>query len=381
MNDFNFLDIDSKQIYEDLIKDFEKAYGEILYAGDERRIFLSQMVPALVALKSNINQTGKQNLLSYAVDESLDNLGNDLYSTERLQPTKAIAKGLITLTGEQVRIITVPAGKRVTPDGQLFFIVKDEVSILPGETSKECVLEAMETGTKYNNFLAGRIMHIVDTVPFVASIVNTETTYNGGEIEENARYRLRCRLSNKSKSTTGPDDAYKYFAMTADSSISDVDVSSPSPGVVEMVVLLENGELPSDEILNKVLEQTSRRDRRPLTDKVLATKPNIINYDINIKYYIDETYLADELSIRKVIEGNNMDYIDGAVRNYVNWQHEKLGRSINPDMLLFYIQNSYMIDGKTPICRVEINSPTYTEINSKSVAKALNISVEYGGLL
>ena len=380
MSNFNFLKIDANKIYAELINDFETASGEILFAGDERRIFLSQLVPVLVALKSDINETGKQNLLAYSMDDRLDNLGQDIYNTVRLQATKAIARALITLTGPQARTVTIPSGKRVTPDGNIFFIIKEEVTILPNETTKECILEAVEAGAEYNDFLPGQIKHITDPIPYVASIENTEVSHDGGDLESDQRYRVRCKLSNKGKSTTGPADSYKYIAMAADIAVDDVYVYSPSAGVVELVVLLIDGGIPSSDILNKVLESVSAKDKRPLTDNVQVSAPAVIDYNVNIKYYIDSSFSAEEISIRKAVEGINLDYKNGAVRDYIKWQYAKLGRSINPDMLLFYLQNCYKYNDKTVIQRVEINSPIYTSVDFKSVAKPDNITVTYGGL-
>lgn len=380
MSDFNFLKIDANKIYSELINDFEAASGEVLYNGDERRIFISQLVPVLVALKSEINETGKQNLLAYSMGDNLDNLGIDIYDTTRLQANKAIAKGKITLVGPQARLITIPSGKRVTPDGNLFFIIKDEVTIMPNETTKECVLEAIEAGVKYNNFLPGQIKNITDPIPYVSSIENIETSHDGSDIESDQRYRVRCKLSNKGKSTTGPTDSYRYNAMSADVSIKDVYPYSPSPGVVELVVLLNDGGIPTTELLNKVIAKTSAKDIRPLTDNVQAVAPTSVNYNIDIKYFIDKDFASEELSIRKAVEGVNLNKEDGAIRDYIKWQYSELGRSVNPDMLLFYLQNSYTRNDKTAISRVEITSPLYTNVNEKSIAKPGTITVTYGGL-
>jgi len=380
LSDFNFLKIDANKIYSELINDFEAASGEVLYNGDERRIFISQLVPVLVALKSEINETGKQNLLAYSMGDNLDNLGIDIYDTTRLQANKAIAKGKITLVGPQARLITIPSGKRVTPDGNLFFVIKDEVIIMPNETTKECVLEAVETGVKYNNFLPGQIKNITDPIPYVSTIENTETSYDGSDVESDQRYRVRCKLSNKGKSTTGPTDSYKYIAMSADVSIKDIYPYSPSPGVVELVVLLNDGGIPTTELLNKVVAKASAKDIRPLTDNVQAVAPTEVNYNINIKYFIDKDFASEEMTIRKAVEGVNLNNDDGAIRDYIKWQYSELGRSVNPDMLLFYLQNSYTRNDKTAISRVEITSPTYTNVNEKSIAKPGTITVTYGGL-
>lgn len=384
-NEINFIEIDAEKIYTQLLTDFEAAYGETLYPGDERRIFLQQLALILTGVKSNINDSAKQNLLRYARGDILMAIGQDFYNTEVIEPEKSSCKGIIKLVAIQNKDIFIEAGKRVTPDGTLYFIVKNSVIIPTGVIEKECELEALEAGEKYNGFVAGQIKSIVDPIPFVESIVNIDTSSGGADVEDYERYRERCRLAPESYSTAGPDKAYEYFAKSADANISDVKIISPSPGVIKIVPLLKNGEIPGQDILDKIYDKTNDKSKRPLTDKVEVDVPTIINYNIDITYFLDKEHQTEESKFRKVIEGENLDYSDGAVREYINWQQEKLGRTINPDELRYRIQNAATytgIDNKsyTSVRRIIVNSPSLTSIGDTEIAKVGIITLTYGGL-
>lgn len=384
MSDVNFIETDAQKIYEKIINDFEAAYGETLYPSDERRIFIQQLIAVIVGIRNDINDSARQNLLRYARDDKLDAMGFDLYGTERLQPQKASCSGKIKLVAIQNDDVQVPSGKRVTPDGTIFFKVKDDVIIDAGEIEKDCMLEAVDSGEDYNGFLSGQIKNIVDPIPLVESIINTDTSGGGANLESNDSYRERCRLAPESYSTAGPDKAYEYFAKSADTSISDVKIISPSPGTVKIIPLLTNGDIPNQHILDKVYAECSPRDRRPLTDSVEIDIPTVINYDIDIIYYLDREHQTEELQFRHAIEGKNLDFSDGAIREYINWQQEKLGITINPDELRYRIQNAatYISSIKTytAVRRIVLTSPNYMGIADTEVAKVGNITVTYGGL-
>lgn len=385
MNDINFVEVNAQKIYQELINDFESSLGEVLYPTDERRIFLQQIAQVFVGFKNEINDSARQNLLRYARDEKLNGIGEDFYNTQRLQPMKATCKGKVTLTTIQPIDIVIENGKRVTPDGILYFQVKETITIKAGQIDKEIILEATETGSNYNNFIPGQIKNIVDPIPYVKSIINIETSYGGAKIEDDEHYKQRCKLAPQSYSTAGPEGAYKYFALSADSTISDVEVLSPTPGVVKLVVLQEGGIIPEQTILDKVSNELSNKKRRPLTDNVQVVSAAAITYNINLTYYIDKEHKADELQYRKLIEGENLDFNDGAIRDYINWQQEKLGRGINPDELRYRIQNaaSYNTSDNriyTAVRRIQLNTPIFTEILNTEVAKVGTIIVNYGGL-
>lgn len=375
MSEINFVTADAQTINEQLVKDFEAVLGTVLYPGDERRIFLQQQTQVLVALWNAINDTGRQNLLRYARGAVLDALG-ERTDTIRLPAQKAKATLRFTLSSAQPNQVIVPAGTRVTPDGALYFATVEHLTIPAGQTAGDVTVEAAAGGTQYNGFAAGQIQTIVDPIPYVASVVNIDESAGGSDEEPDddgvniwSGYRGRIRESASKYSSAGPVDAYIYWAKTADVNIQDVAVTSPAAGEVVITVLMKDGELPSQAVLDAVLATCSDKKRRPLTDHVTAAAPTSVEYDITLTYYIDESRAAEEAAIRTAVEGGG-----GAVEQYQAWQGSKLGRAINPDYLRQLIFNA----GAN---RVDVTDPVYTELEPDEVATIGTVNVTYGGLL
>ncbi|TGE36895.1 baseplate J/gp47 family protein [Desulfosporosinus fructosivorans] len=386
MSEINFVEVDAAQIQADMIRQFEQVLGENLYPADERLMFLQQETQVVVGLKNLINDSARQNLLRYARGDVLDALG-ELYGDrgKRLSAQSAITTLKITLSVIQPSNYLIRAGKRVTPDGMLYYATSSDVTILAGQLTAEVKGIATEVGSQYNGYIAGQIKTMVDPIPYVLSIVNTDTSSGGTDIEGDDNYRERLRILPESLSTAGPEGAYIFWAKSADSTIIDVAVDSPSPCVVRIVPLLEEGGIPSQSILDAVLAITSAKDKRPLTDQVQVEAPTVVSYDIALTYYLDEKLSADEIKYRQAIEGEKLDVgVDSAVYEYISWQQSELGISVSPDMLRYFIQSAAQYQQssitKTAVKRIALTSPVYADITSTQVAKVGTITVAYGGL-
>jgi len=387
LSNLNFVEVDAGKIQQEMVRDFQNELRETFNPSDERLMFLQQETPVIVGLKNNINDAARQNLLRYARDEKLDALG-EFYGErgKRLTAEKAVVPLRITLSAVQpTNYIITKENIVVTPDGKLDFEGTVDIMIPSGQLTADTIGQAAEVGAGYNGFIAGQIKNIVKPIPYVVSIVNTDASTGGKDIEDNDSYRARIQLLPESFSTAGPEGAYIFWAKTADSSIVDVDVDSPSPCVIMITPLLKDGGIPTQGIIDKVLEVTSPKDRRPLSDHVQAQIPTIINYDITLTYYLDKNHSTSEKRYRQAIEGENLDCgADSAVAKYVSWQQSVLGLAISPDTLRFFIQAAaqYQLgnDIKTAVKRIDFTAPAYTAIARTQVAKAGVIAVTYGGL-
>lgn len=366
MGEIKFIEIDAESIGNQMIKDFETALGETLYPGDERRIFLMQANPIIVGLKNEINDTAKQNLLSYARGENLDALGGPV---ERLPAQKAKVTLQWTLSAAQPGPITIPAGRRGSPDGVMYFANSVDLIIPAGQLSGTVIAEATLAGIAYNDFTPGQINKIVDPMPYVASVTNIDTSKGGSDVEDDVSYRERIWLSSDSYSTAGPEGAYIFWAKSADANIADVKPISPSPCVVDIVVLMKDGELPSQAVLDAVVAAVTPKNRRPMSDNVSAVAPTEDTYNIDLTYYISNERKTEEAAIRSLIEDAG-----GAVDQYKAWQHAELGRDVNPDELRRYM----LMAGAF---RINITSPVFTAVVDDNVAKCGTVNVVYGGLI
>lgn len=364
MNDIAFIETDPNIILEKLVKDYEELTGETLYPGDERRIFLYNQAQIIVSLKTTQNEGLKSNLVRYARKDKLDSIG-EFTDTLRLGAKFAKSKAEFVLKATLSSDFIISKGTKLTPDGKLFFETSEDLIIHKGDIQGIIDIQAVEPGSKYNGFLPGQIKNLVMAIDNILEVSNIDTTSGGSLVEDDENYRNRIRLAPKKFSVAGPDGAYEYHAKSSHNLIEDVKVFSPSPGVVRLVILLKDGEIPTKSILDTVYNNVSAKDKRPLTDKVEVTAPNIVNYDINITYYILKENYLDENKIKLAV--------NEAVEAYKLWQKSTLGKSINPDYLRKLILNA-------GVNRVVVTAPSFQNIDIDKVSIAKNINVVYGGL-
>lgn len=360
MSDLKFIETNASEIYEIVIGSLESKCGADLYPGDERRIFGEAIVPLVVALFNAVNDACRQKMLRYARGEVLDALGErenvtrsaavSATTTERFSLNTAISENII-----------IPKGTRVTSDYTNYFATDTTAVLAAGDTFVDVPVTAETGGSSANGITIGQINVLVDTVPYIDSVSNIAATSGGSDEETDDAYRDRIRTSGASLSVAGPPNAYKYWAMEADSTVADAAVGSPSPGVVLITPICYGGEIPDESILAKVLEKCSADDIRPLTDLVRVQAPSVETYDIELKYYTTE---ADESACVETIEGDG-----GAIDKYVYWQGSALNRDINPDYLRKLILAPNWSNDAVGAVRVEVISPTFKELNSTTVAK------------
>lgn len=363
MADFDFVETDSAKIYTALIGALMDHCNEPLYPGDERRIFGEGVVQLLVGLMSLFNDAAKQRTLRYARGVVLDAIG-DRYGVARLAPANASAVFRFTVSSSQLENIIIPAGTRITSDGSVYFATQETAVLPAGESSVDLLGVCISGGSAYNGYTEGSISTLVDLIPYIASAVNVTVTTGGDDGEPytedgDNKYRERIRLSPASLSTAGPESAYRYFALSADPEIVDVAIVCPEnePNTVNLYPLMIGGELPDEATLQKVLDALAD-DVRPMTDKVQVLSPEVVTYSVEIKYYCTKD---NEAATIQTIEGDG-----GAIDQYNEWQTAALGRSINPDQLRRFILAP---TNGTGALRVEVVSPTFSELSKSQVAK------------
>ncbi|MFD5019998.1 baseplate J/gp47 family protein [Paenibacillus sp. NPDC058367] len=372
MNDFTpikFVDTDAQSIEQELITAYQLKTGQALYPGDPRRIFLMQILPVLVAIRNDINYTGNANLLPFAYGEVLDALG-DRFDVGRLQSEPSKVNMMFELSIINLNPVMIPKGTRVTPDGEIYFATTTALTINAGETNGTVTAVSTVGGAKNNGFLPGQINLLVDPISYVASVRNIDISSGGSDEETDDAYRDRQRLAPASFSVAGPKDAYVFFAKSADVDIIDVEVITPAPCEVEIYPLMKGGTLPGADTLQQVMNEVSGATRRPLTDRVKVLAPTVVDYSIDLTYYISADRSYEEAVIRSDVEG-----VGGAADQYEVWQRSKLGRAITPDDLIarIYRAGAY---------RVVTISPQYTEITDSQVAKRIGVrKLTYGGLI
>lgn len=359
---FDFVQTDAAQIYTTVMNWLMDSVNEPLYPGDERRIYGEALIFVLVNVYNEMNDTAKQRTLQYARGYVLDALGERVGAV-RLQPSPAYDTFRFTLSAAQTQNIIIPAGTRITPDGSVYFATDETAIIQAGQTFVDVLAVCTTTGTDYNDMPAGTIKTLVDLIPYIATVSNLNGTTGGDDgepynTEGDDRFRERIRLAPSSFSVAGPLAAYRYYALSADPDIIDVNISSPTANNIVIVPLMEGGTIPDEDTIQKV-KDVFADDIRPMTDIVTVKAPEQVTYDINIKYYCTLDNEADAITI---VEGEG-----GALEQYQAWQCGALGRDINPDQLKKFILAPK--NGSEAVERVDIVSPVFTELDVDKVAK------------
>ena len=190
-------------------------------------------------------------------------------------------------------------------------------------------------------------------------------TEGGADVESDDSYRERIHEAPEQFSTAGPTGAYVYFAKKASALIGDVSVENGGPGVVLIRPLLKGGALPGAEILKAVRDTLNDDKVRPLTDYLKVETPEVIKYNIRVRYWIDRGDAVASAAIEK--------RVNEAVTDFVAWQKEKLGRDINPTELYYRIRAA-------GAKRAEITEPIFTPVGIGAVAIADVQTVTLEGL-
>ena len=365
--EISFVDTDTATLENALIQSYEAFTGRTLYPADPARLFILWVADIIIQERVNIDFSAKQNVPRYAEGEYLDSLAEIFKDAYRLEPEKAKTTLRFTLSIPLEVATIIPAGTRATVDGEIMFQTLETLTILAGDTSGDVAAECLTAGEIGNGFVPGQISKLVDIFPYFERVENITESAGGADRESDAAFYERMRESMETFSTAGPLGAYEYYAKTASAAIADAKAIGPEeePGVVDIRILMQGGELPTQEDLNRVLETLTAERVRPLTDLVRVGAPEIVPFDIDLTYYIPKPNASGAAKISQDVES--------AVEKYKRWQMERMGRDINPSHLISLV----MAAGAK---RVDVRSPVFTVVEESAVAQVEEISVLNGGI-
>lgn len=361
----NFLETDAETIRSQIITGFEQASGDTLAAGDPRRLFLLSIADVIIQQRTAINLAAQQNLLSYAQGGYLDALGQ-LLAVERMAESKAVTTIEFTLSQALGSVYTIPAGTQVT-NGVVTFETDEDLLIPIGQTKGEVSASCTVAGPVGNDYLAGQISTIVTPMTFVSGAQNTTITTGGAAAESDSDFADRIRLAPNSFSVAGPEKAYVYHAKSVSPAIIDVKVDSPTPGEVDVYVLLTDGTLPTEDTLEQIEEHLSDENIRPLTDYVVVKAPTASNYEIELHYWINQEDSSKAAQIQADVEE--------AVEQYRLWQQTKIGRDITPGKLLQLV----FAAGASRVDDSKLKPAAWKKLEAMQVAQCTKVNVVYEG--
>lgn len=352
------------QIKADVIANMETEYGSVIQPADPRFLLGNVVAYVVSLLRADIDYAAKQTLLAYATDNFLDHIGNQFLCT-RLTGTNSTVTIRFVLSAAQASAVVIPAGTRVTSDGNIFFAVGTTTVINAGSISADISCQATTSGTIANDYSLGTINILVDPIAYVGAVTNIDIPATGSDVESDDAYRDRIFDAMEQFSNAGSKGAYRYWAKTATSNIIDCHVYKNAPGEVTIVPLMTNGVLPTTSEMTAILAACDDEKRRPTTDLVHVVAPIVKLFNINISYLVDSANVNSILTIQKSVET--------AIDEYIIWQTTKINRDINPDEL---IKRVVTAGAK----RVIVNQPIFTVVADTEVPQLGTKLVTFAGL-
>lgn len=374
--DIEFIETDTETIESNLIALYEymmKEYGREdykVYPASPERVFIAWCAAVIIQQRILINETAKKNVPRYAEGEYLDSLAELFKDIERLPATPAVTTFRCYISAAQPQSVIVTKGTRITFDGEITFETMEELEITAGSTYGDVAGQCQTPGVVGNNLAAGQVKEIVDVYDYYLKVENINMTSGGAEQEEDDSYYERMRESMESFSTAGPINSYIYHAKSVSAAVSDVAATSPEPGYVDVRILLQGGQQPTETVLQEIEAALNADDVRPLTDVVTVSKPDEDPFEIDVSFFIERGSVLST----SIIENKAR----AAVESYIEWQTGKMGRDINPS----YLVQMMMEAG---VKRVEVRKPEFQVVEETHVARiqretmqVLNGGVENG---
>lgn len=316
--ELHYLTYDSDAIWQEMMVDYVKAGGDILYPGDEKEMILRGVQATIMRVFAGVDNALRMATLRYAVRDYLDLYG-DGRSCERIEAAPARATVEIT-TNENMKITTLEAGTPVTADGQVFYLLEEDVKLSGHVETLTAGIVAQVAGVSGNALTKGTEMHLTTTHSGVNKIVVKDDAKGGCDREEDDVYRERIRVSGLAAVTTGPERQYEAVAKSVSTQIIDAHAKRIGDGRVGVYLVLAS-EDGKEALMQSVLDALSAQYIRPLTDYVSVYQATDVPYKLVLEYTAESPSTV-------------ADAISEAVKSYQSWQDSVIGRAFNPDRLI-----------------------------------------------
>lgn len=327
----------------------EAILGRELQPAQVEQLMLQFIVYRETLLIERFNAGMRQLLYQFSTAPVLDYVAG-LVAVERLPAANAGCVARFTLVVGH-GVVLIPAGTRVaTSDNKMIFETPDDVAVPVGMDQVDILVTAQAEGKAGNGYGVGKVCKILDPLAFVSTVQNLDVTGGGSDEETDEQLRERIRLAPSQFSTAGSRGAYEYHAKSANAAITDVSISSPTPGTVLIVPLTESGETPQ-QVINDVYGVCSAEKVRPLTDTVIVAAAVRADYKITVNVTVleDQDATAARTEILNVLNG------------YATGKRQKLGLDVVRSQILKIakIESVYDVEVEEPATNVEISAGEY----------------------
>lgn len=313
-------------------------------------------------------------LLKTATGAELDNMGLP-FGVKRTPATYATVTVRFTLSAVQKTVAMIPQGTRVRTAAGVYFATMDYAQIDVGKTYVDVLAQAEVVGAGGNDIPPGVVDTLVDAIPYVAAVENTDTSSGGADVESDDSLTRRIWLSPTTYSCAGPKDAYEFWAMSFRSDVESAIAVSPRDVACTVYIffMLTGGKMPSEKDMSEMQTYLMNEARRPMTDRVICKAPEEVEYSIDFTYYIGSGNSKGASIVQESVAK--------AVAEFQEWQRS-IGRDINPMELIARLRAA-------GVKRVELRQPVDKVIENgmdsgKAVVQIPKLSgtptIIYGGI-
>mgnify|MGYP000793308734 FL=1 len=221
----SFIDnITLDDIQKQLVSDYEQRYETltgkpcVLRKADPIALTLYACSVLLFQTLLYVDRAGKQDLLKYSYGGYMDNLAA-IRGITRLEAKAAVTTVRFTLSQVMTEVVSIPKGTRTT-NGEIYFQTNEYAEIPKGQNYVDVHSTCQTKGIIGNDIPQGGIGILVDMLPYIKSVSNTEITSGGADIESDENLAERIYLAPSGYSVAGPDDAYEYHTMAYNQDLS-----------------------------------------------------------------------------------------------------------------------------------------------------------------
>lgn len=323
-NELHYVIMDSETIWDEMMKAYIAAGGDILYPGDEKEMLLRAVQYIAMTILAKVDNALKMDTLTYAVRDYLKEYGRKR-SCEYIEAVPATAQITITMT-QTGNARTLEAGTQLTADGSLIWETVEDIELTGTAQTLSTTIRCLTAGIAGNGLPIGTEMQFMEGLEGLESAVTTAAGSGGVNAEDEEVYRERIRNYGLGTVTTGPAAQYEKAAAEVTTQIIDVKALNDGDGKVGIYLLTESG-ADTETIYASVLQKLNDQTARPLTDLVSVHAATEKAYTLDVKVWYDiHTALTQPIA--------------DTIADYQEWQDLKIGRAFNPDKLISMLYQS-----------------------------------------
>ena len=360
----DFITRDPEAVVAHMVAQFEADSGKTLYPAQPERLLVNQIAYRESLLREAIQDAALQNLVAFARAPQLDYLGQ-LLGVARLGAAPATTVLRFTFPSAFGVSVFLPAGIRcATANGLIVFATDSIVQLSAGSTIIDVPATCETVGMAGNGWQPSQVANLLDDIGVVGVVVtNQQASASGADAEDDDHLRVRIQLAPEAFTTAGSRGAYRFHAISAHQSITDVAVTSPGPGNVSLYVMT-GADVPSSGFLAAVAAACSDERVRPLCDTVIVLARLTQSYALNVSLTLITGSVATDL----------LANVTATLTAYSAERSAGLGRDIVLDRIKTVCM---LVDG---VYAVDISSPSANlAIDDTTLAVCSGITVSIGG--